>query len=89
MLQGELIHCDTQHHVAGNERLQEAAVTGRLGELIEVVRNEDVPESAPTPPAPTTTDVTALESIVCEPDPLFAVVLKMRDPVDGVTIKDR
>ena len=69
--------------------MQEAAISGHLEELIEKVRKEEAPETAPQPPVPTTENVSDLESIVCEPDPLFDVVSRMRDPVTGVCVKDR
>jgi len=75
--------------LGGNDALQEAAISGRLEELIEKVRKEEAPETAPQPPVPTTENVSDLESIVCEPDPLFDVVARMRDPVTGVCVKDR
>lgn len=84
----ELDRC--QVHVPGNDALQQASKDGSLRDLVRLVTENEAPSEAPPPPSPSgELSAKELDEIMCEVDPFYLVVERMRDPECGLIIKDR
>jgi len=77
--------------IGGADALKSAVEDGRIKELVEVLR-QGPDDNTPKPKAEVTAvagGTANVDSIECEPDEFAELARAMRDPVTGLSIKDR